>query len=42
MEPLVELVAAHADPLGDAAGPLSVGELLDRPGPLDEAGLVGA
>ena len=42
MEPLVELVAAHADVLGHGAGPLAVGEPLDDPGPLHEAGLVGA
>jgi hypothetical protein len=35
MEPLVELVAAEADALGDPAGGLAVGEALDEPGPLD-------
>lgn len=42
MEPLVDLVAAHADPLGYGAGSLAAGEALDECGSLDQACLVGA
>jgi hypothetical protein len=42
MEPLIELIAAHADTPGDGAGPLARGEAFDDLGPLDQPGLVGA
>jgi hypothetical protein len=42
MEPPVELIAAHADPLGHGAGPLARGQPLDDLSALDQAGLVGA